>query len=88
MIARRSSKISKSGEDKPATWNFEPKPTSSESESKAEIGLDKVVAVTPIRMINQVVTGLSENPDMGCKPVFYSTPEMPERSTLDVHLRC
>jgi hypothetical protein len=57
-----------------------------ERESQAEIGLDKVGAATPI-MINDVITSLAEEPDMGSETIFESTADVPERTALDAR-RC
>ena len=46
----------------------------SEGESEAEIGLDKVVA----RPRGEVITNFAENPNMGSKAVFESAADMPE----------
>ena len=54
-----------------------------ESVSQAEIGLDKVVVSLPMYMINEVISGLAEQSDMGSKAVFKSTTDGPERPTLD-----
>jgi len=54
-----------------------------ESVSQAEIGLDKVVVSLPMYMINEVISGLAEQSDMGSKAVFKSTADGPERPTLD-----
>ncbi len=51
--------------------------------SQAEIGLDKVVVSLPMYMINEVISGLAEQSDMGSKAVFKSTADGPERPTLD-----
>ena len=56
----------------------------SESVSQAEIGLDKVVVSLPMYMINEVISGLAEQSDMGSKAVFKSTADGPERPTLDI----